>query len=132
MQGIYEDVGALGGEVLVVSFTPPRRVAAYLAKYPKPFPVVSDPELRAYRGFGLERSSLVRMLRPDVVVRYVRTIMRGWLPALPGQGEDVLQLGGDFILDAAGRIVYAHPSRDPTDRPSAATLLEALRRAAGA
>jgi hypothetical protein len=46
-------------------------------------------------------------------------------------GGDVHQMGGDVVLDAAGRVVLAHYSRSSVDRPSVAALLEACRRAAG-
>jgi hypothetical protein len=42
------------------------------------------------------------------------------------QGEDVLQLGGDFILDREGRLAYAYRSADPTDRPAVEVLLRAV------
>jgi hypothetical protein len=129
VQKIYDDIRQLGGEVLVVSFTPPPRVASYLAKYPKPFPVVSDPSLTAYHGFGLESASLLKMLRPDILTRFAVLLVRGWLPTAPAKGDDVRQLGGDFVLDAAGCLRYAHPSAHPTDRPTAAELLGAVRHA---
>ncbi|MEW5941391.1 MAG: AhpC/TSA family protein, partial [Chloroflexota bacterium] len=37
------------------------------------------------------------------------------------------QLGGDVIVDSAGRIRFIHRSHDPTDRPDVSTLLAALR-----
>jgi hypothetical protein len=43
----------------------------------------------------------------------------------------VLQLGGDFLLDRAGRLVFAHRSANPADRPTMAALLAAARKAAG-
>ena len=59
--------------------------------------------------------------------RFVKVMLHGWLPRKPGANEDVLQLGGDFVLDRQRRVVYAHASRDPTDRPSNAELLNAVR-----
>ena len=123
MQKIYPDLQRLGVSVLVVSFTPPARVAAYLAKYPQPFPVVSDPELTGYHAFCLERATVGSLFRPGVIGRYLFQMFRGWLPKKPGKGEDVLQLGGDFLLDGSGVVRYTHPSAEPTDRPSAAELL---------
>ena len=106
---------------------PRSQVAAYLARYSLPFSVVSDPTLSAYQRFGLGRTSWLSMLRPGVVLRYLAKMLRGWLPRKPGQGEDILQLGGDFVLDAGKNVVYTHPSRDPTDRPTKEELLEAVR-----
>ena len=127
MAKIYDQIKALGGEVLVVSFTPPAKVAAYLARGPLPFPVVSDPDMAAYRAFGIGRTSWKSILKPAVLWRFVKVMLHGWLPRKPGANEDVLQLGGDFVLDRQRRVVYAHASRDPTDRPSNAELLNAVR-----
>ena len=129
MRDQYDAVRRLG-EVLVVSFAGPPRVAAYLERYPLPFPVAADPTLAAYRAFSLGRTSWATFFRGGVLGRYLGLIFRGWLP-WASAGEDVLQLGGDFVLDGAGRLVYAHASAEPTDRPPVAELLAALRAAAG-
>lgn len=124
---IYEAIRELGGEVLVVSFTPPKKVAIYLAKYPLPFPIASDPTLAAYRAFALEKTTVGSMLRPGVLLRFLGTLLHGWRLDMPTRGDDLMQLGGDFVLDADGRLRYAHPSSEPTDRPSAEALLQAMR-----
>jgi peroxiredoxin len=126
---IYGEIKALGGDVLVVSFAPPAKVASYLARGSLPFPVVSDPTLAAYRAFALGRTSWLAVVKPAVLWRFLKMMVRGWLPRKPSKDEDLLQLGGDFVLDRDRRIVYAHPSREPTDRPSNATLLGAVRAA---
>ena len=41
--------------------------------------------------------------------------------------EDVTQLGGDFIVDPAGRIAAAHTMRNNGDHAAVAQLLEELR-----
>ena len=127
MQTIYPELQRLGAEVLVVSFTPPARVAAYVAKYPQPFLVVSDPTRAGYRAFDLDRTTVGSLFRPGVIGRYLKHMVGGWLPKKPGAGEDVLQLGGDFLLDQSGVLRYAHPSKEPTDRPSAAEIVEQVK-----
>ena len=41
----------------------------------------------------------------------------------------MFQLGGDFVIDARGRLAYAYRSAEPTDRPAVAELLKAIRAA---
>ncbi len=130
MAKIQEQVQGLGGAVLVVSFAPERQLTAFLREMPQPFAVVSDPDRHAYRAFGLETATLLGFFRPGVAWRFMKLICRGWLPKLPPEKTDVLQLGGDFVLDREGRIVYAHASQDAADRPSGEELLAAMRRAA--
>lgn len=132
MQKVYPELRKLGAEVVAVSFAPPRLVKNYVEKYPLPFPVVSDPERAAYRALALDRTTWREILRPRVLGRYLRFLFQGWMPQMGNREEDVLQLGGDFVLDAARKLVYAYRSAEPTDRPSAAELLEAVRRIAGA
>lgn len=121
----------LGGAVLVVSFMPPALVRAFLAELPQPFPVVSDPDRIAYQAFALRRAKWTDFLHPLVIGHYLKLIFRGWWPGRPAEGADVLQLGGDFVLDREGNVIFAHVSDDASDRPTNDVLLAALRRAAG-
>jgi peroxiredoxin len=127
VQKRYQDIRTLGGQVLVVSFAPPEKASAYLARHPITLPIVTDPTREAYRAFELGRTSWSSVFGPLVLARYVKLILNGWLPQ-KSQGEgDLLQLGGDFILDGRRRIVYSYYGKDPTDRPSAQELLEIVR-----
>ncbi len=129
MQGRYGEFRALGAQVLVVTRARPDFLSMFLRAQPLPFPAVADPERLAYRAFGLERASWGQMLRPRALLGYFRLMVRGWCPRPARGGEDVLQLGGDFVLDDEERLVYAYRSADPADRPSVDVLLQAVRQA---
>jgi hypothetical protein len=121
-----DEIARLGGSVVVISFAPPQRVAQYQSRKNLPFPVLADPELAAYRAFGLELAGWRRFFRWRVVAQYLKLMLRGWIPHMPGEGENPYQLGGDFVVDACGRLTYAHRSADPADRPGAQELIDAL------
>jgi peroxiredoxin len=125
----YEEFKQLYAEVLAISFAPPPVVAVYREQPPLPFSVVSDPSRKAYEAFGLGRTSWKGMLRLGVVARYLGLLLRGWLPRKASADEDVMQLGGDFVLDRERRVVYAYRSTEPTDRPRVGALLNAIRKA---
>jgi peroxiredoxin len=129
VHGRREDFVRLGAEVLVVTQARPAVLAASLGELPLPFDAVADPERTAYRAFGLERTSWAAMLRPSVLWRYLRLLLGGWRLRRVRQGEDVLQLGGDFVLDREGRLTHAYRSAGPTDRPAVEELLRAVRQA---
>jgi hypothetical protein len=126
VQPQYPTIHHLGTEVLTVTMSKPAYLREYLKERAWSFPVVCDPDLEAYRHFGLERISWWTYLRGGVIAGYLRLIFRGWMPRMPIKGEDVNQLGGDFILDEQRRLIFAYPSRVPTDRPTVATLIDVL------
>ncbi len=125
----YEEIQRLGGEVLAVSFTGPERLRSHLQIHPLPCPVAGDATFKAYHQFELGRTTWLAMLRPVVIFRFVRKILHGWLPEKHPPGEDLLQLGGDFVIDRQGRLAFVYRSAHPMDRPSAGAILEAVRSA---
>lgn len=127
MEQHYQEIRGLGGEVIAVSFSKPERVAAFLKPHPLPFPALADPERVAYRSFELGRTTWRDVLGMRVLGRFTAMMLRGWLPQKPQTGDDIFQLGGDFVLDADLRLRYAYRSADPTDRPTPADLLRAMR-----
>lgn len=124
MDSAREQLTAAGCSVLVVAQAKPEVLTLYLTRQGWHVPIVSDPERTAYRAFGLERTSWLTFFRPRVLWGYIRGMLRGHGVRKPYAGEDVLQLGGDFVLDQHRRVVFAYPSADPTDRPSVAAILK--------
>ena len=120
------DFRALGCDVLVVTQARPDVLTGFLNRYPQPVPVVGDPERVSYRAFRLERTGWWTFFRPGVVWRYLKHMLRVRLRT-PYEGEDVRQLGGDFILDRVGKVLYAYRDPDPTRRPTVDELLAACR-----
>ena len=126
MDAARDAFAARGCSVLVVAQAKPEFLAHYLTRRAYGVAFASDPERVAYRAFGLERTPLRTFLRPRVLLGYLAGMLRGYAPHKPYEGEDVLQLGGDFLLDQLGRIEFAYRSRNPTDRPAVSRLLAAL------
>jgi hypothetical protein len=130
VQGRLDDIRAAGGELVTISQGGPDVVAAQLRREPRPFPVLSDPGRAAYKAFGLERGSWLMFFKLRALGRYLGLMARGWRVRLPVGGEDVLQLGGDFVLDRRRRMVFAYPSADASDRPAAEVIVGHVRAAA--
>ncbi len=119
-----DDLRQLDTQVLAISFGADHWARAWLQDTGAPFPMLLDPERHTYDAYGLG-SSILRVWSPKVLLHYTRLVLAGQR-LLPVQG-DPHQLGGDFIVDAAGTVRLAHCSKDPTDRPSVESLLMALR-----
>ena len=115
----------LPGRVAVETFAPPALLAAFEREMDLQFPIYGDPGRAAYEAFGLGRGSVARVwLDPRVWRSYAKLVGRG--RRMHAVREDTLQLGGDVVLDAEGRVRWTYRSRGPEDRPSVDELIAAL------
>lgn len=126
MVAAREQLAARGCSVLVVTQAQPKWLAHYTERTNWGVPLTCDPDRRAYAAFGLERTKWRTFFNPRVLWGYFRAMFRGYRVRAPYAGEDLLQLGGDFVLARDRRVVYARRSANPTDRPAVADLLAAL------
>lgn len=115
---------AAGAQIATVSFGTDYWSQVWLQETQSPFPFLVDQELAAYRAYGLESSAL-RSWGAQNMFYYARAKLQG--RETFGSRGDTHQLGGDFVVAANGRIQLAHPSRDPTDRPTIDQLLQTVR-----
>jgi peroxiredoxin len=89
-----------------------------------PFPLAVDREKAAYRSWGLGSLPLPLIwLDPKVWRQYAKLLLAG--ERMRRSGGDERQLGGDFVVDGEGLIVYARPQRRD-DRPPVGELLEVI------
>lgn len=95
----------------------------WLQETGSPFRILLDPERQAYHAYGL-KSSVLRSWAPPNIGYYAKAALQG--RERYGRRGDPHQLGGDFIIDRRGFVRLAHPSSNPTDRPSVELLLHTL------
>lgn len=115
---------AANAQIVTVSFGSKKWATVWLQETESPFPFLLDQERAAYDAYGLQ-SSRLRAWGLANLVYYAKALLQG--RKTYGQRGETDQLGGDFVVDANGRIQYAHPSHDPTDRPSVEQLLQVVR-----
>jgi peroxiredoxin len=116
-----------GVNVVVVSFAEPAKLVHYQERRRWPFTILADPKRVAYHAFTLGRLSWYRVFSPATLKLYWNSRRKGMKQDAYG-GDDIFQAGGDFLLDRDGKILYAHRSKDPADRPSVAALLREIDR----
>ena len=75
----------------------------------------------AYVAFGLGKGMVIRPGTLLAAARLVWRVKRLYRPI-----GDIMQVGGDFIVDGEGVIRFAHSHEDPTDRPDVAELLRLI------
>lgn len=114
-----------GTRIVVVSFVEPSILRNYQERRRWPFPVLADPERKAYRMFALPKLKLWRVFSPSTIKFYRQLIRRG-MKRERYDGADIFQSGGDFLLNRDGKILYTHRSKDPADRPTVGALLQQI------
>jgi peroxiredoxin len=125
-----DEIESAGGEVVVVSFASPEHVARFAQAIGHPYRWLSDPLRVSYRAFSAGRGGRLNPFSSTDLWRSFTSGLRGrpWIP----QQADIWQLGADFVFDAEGTLTMAHRCRSSHDRPAAAAVMEAFRRAVAA
>ncbi|XP_076013634.1 uncharacterized protein LOC143006182 isoform X2 [Genypterus blacodes] len=113
--------------VVVVSFGCQEGALHWLQETGCQYDMLLDNNRKIYAAFGLG-ASLQKVLNFNNMLIYAEyvadnlTFPRG----LPSIEDDMFQLGGDFVLDEDGRVLFSHCCQSPVDRPSADHILSAL------
>jgi len=108
-----------------VSFESRDRLFQMSRQMQLPFPLLSDPEKDTYRAYALSSGKLRRVFGPGTIWAYVKLLAAGQMYHF--HRSDFLQLGGDFVIDAAGAVRYEYRSGAPHDRPSVEQIMDTLR-----
>ena len=120
--------GRVSAHVALITFSAPRLLDEYRPRHELTIPILSDPERRTYRAYGLGRGSLTEVWGWKTVRRYAQILRRPdrSLRELTSTTEDTRQLGGDMIIAPDGTLAWGHWSEGPADRPDPDRLLAIL------
>lgn len=97
----------------------------WLETYKSPFPLLLDQDLVLYRLFGIRRLLKVAW-DLKVFVAYAEAVAGGRVDNIAYTGDDVTVIGGDFIVDTSGKVLYSYRSKEQYDRPKVGDLMEVL------
>ncbi|KAM9341598.1 selenoprotein L [Symphorus nematophorus] len=113
-------------EVVVVSFGCQEGAAHWLQETGCPFDMLLDSDRKMYVAFGLG-ASLKKVLNFSNMLLYAEYVVDNleFPRGLPSIQDDMFQLGGDFVLDEHGRVLFSHCCQSPIDRPSVQDILSA-------
>lgn len=113
--------------VLVVSYGSLEGAEFWLTQTGYEFDMVFDPERKVYQAFSLG-SSFAKVMKFSNMLRYSEYhVTKRSFPQVPPQFiEDLFQMGGDFVLDERGTVVFSYQCQSPVDRPSTEYILAAL------
>jgi hypothetical protein len=89
------------------------------------FPLAVDTERELYVSLGLPRSVLIWTI--PTLIKYAEQLRAGIKLLTLGKGDDVHQMGGDFVVDSAGKLAYIYRGKTSYDRPLVKDLIAALK-----
>ena len=90
-----------GGDVAVVTMATPEQAATFRSSYELPFRLMADPQVEAYRAFGLQRGSVWQVAGPANWAAGLKPFLRHGVGRPVG---DPFQLAATFVIDRKGRI----------------------------
>ena len=91
-------------------------------------PLLLNPEKTFHHHLGCLRS-IRKTWNLHTMQLYAEEKIAG-IPSAVGKlysGDDLHLMGGDFILNSAGVVLYAYHQRDTRDRPNVSTLLSFIK-----
>jgi peroxiredoxin len=119
-----------GAATIAITQGEPTRTAEVAARRGYPFPILCDPDRRAYEAFGLVEGTPAQILhdfpwRPDdrETVDTLFAPRKGTERAVV---DDPWQLPGEFVIAQGGQIALAHRYQYCEDFPPQAVLLGAI------
>jgi len=102
-----------GVEVIAVFSSTAEEVREYVARHPRPFRLIADPDLTLYNQYGVERSgSALLKAMLFKLPRIIRGVMTG---GRPSKNPNVTLVPADFLINEKGHIVETWYGRDTSD-----------------
>lgn len=115
-----DQVEGLGARIVFVGNGSAQMAKAFQEDFKVTAPVYTDPSLGAYRALGFRKGgSVLKALKAAP-----RALFGGHLQGRV-QG-DAMQLGGVFVVDRGGQVLYEHKSDAAGDHPPNDAILAAL------
>ena len=108
----FPQLAALDLDIVVVFSSDAAQVRRFIAKQPRPFRIVADPDNVAQRIYGIEHS-LWGKLR--ALFTRAPAMLRGLATVGLAGGRTGAMMPADFLIDARGHVVEAYYGRDAGD-----------------
>ena len=118
-----------GVEVIFVAYHDPElMMSKMLRDLDLKFVLLLDRAREAYAKWGLETGTLKNLLKPGLVWAIAKVIASRQ-PSLGSAPPHHNQLGGDFVVDPRGNLVFVNRMRSVYDRADIDDMLEAVKSA---
>lgn len=108
----HAHLASQGLEVVALFAAPPEEVRQFALRYPRPFPIIADPESHAYDAYHVEHSFWAKL---RAIATRIPTLLKGLrMVGLAGLNTNNV-VPANFLIDADGKIIEAYYGRDAGD-----------------
>ena len=97
---------------------------SYVEETSLAWPIIIDETRELYRSYGMLSASFWDIWGPRTWFAYLREIIRG--QKLIKSEADIMQRGGDVLVDPNGIVQMHHVGKGPADRPSVQMILKII------
>jgi peroxiredoxin len=116
-----------GLDIAVITQGVPQETKLFAEKHAPGLKVLSDPERKVYRAYGLERGNIFQTFLNFKVWRAVSNARKkGYQVETPPEGQDAMQMSGTFIINPQGRVLLPFYYDHIADHPPLDLLLEGV------
>lgn len=119
-----KDIEKAGLKIAVIMQGTHEQAADFARQYAPGLLCLADPNLEAYRAYGLERGTIFQtFLNPKVWSAVSRSRRKGYRVEPPPAGQDAMQMSGMFIISPQGRVLLPYYFDHIADHPPLGLLL---------
>lgn len=109
---------------MVITFEGDLTARRYVEKTALIWPLVIDEKRELYRSYGMLRASFWDVWGLKTWWAYLKEIIKGNRPKKPE--ADIMQRGGDILIDPDGIVQLHHVGEGPADRPKVEKILQII------
>jgi alkyl hydroperoxide reductase subunit AhpC len=120
-----EEFSKLNVKIVVVTFEANFLSRNYVEETSLTWPLIIDENRDLYRSYGMLSASFWNIWGPKTWLAYLKEIMKG--QKLKKSEADVMQRGGDVLIDPNGIVRMHHVGKGPADRPSVEMILNVIK-----
>jgi hypothetical protein len=127
MVSAKERIERAGVDVIFVAFhDPDLMMSKMLRDLDLSFVLLLDRAREAYARWGLQTTTLKKLMKPGLAWAMVKLLFTRQ-PSMGSAPPHHNQLGGDFVVDRAGNLVFVNRMRSVYDRADVDDMLSAVR-----
>ncbi len=116
MRDHEEEFSKQNVKIVVITFEDNLLSRSYVEETSLTWPLIIDETRELYRSYGMLSASFWNIWSPRTCLAYLKEIIKG--QKLKKSEADIMQLGGDVLIDPNGIVQMHYVGKGPVDRSS--------------